>query len=173
MSSKTSTKPKKSKAQEKPEQSEVKAKVTTAPEPQPESAPEPVSAHEQDHDHEQKHDLTLSDIKILLDALTTTILEHSNQIAELQDALARKRKPTRNSKVQIRDKQTGKTYPSKNNCYQSLLKAGELKALVDKGVFGPDPAKNTFGWYVLVREWPERFEEVQAQGDDGARGQDK
>ena len=148
MSNKAPTKPKKSKAQEKPE-----------------NAPEPVSAHEP----EQEQDLTLSDIKAILNSLTSTVLEHSNQIAELQEALARKRKPTRNSKVQIRDKQTGKTYPSKNNCYQSLLKAGELKALVDKGVFGPDPAKNTFGWYALVREWPDRFEEVQAQGDDGAR----
>jgi hypothetical protein len=35
-----------------------------------------------------------------------------------------------------------------------------LKALVDKGLFGDIPEKNTFGWYVLVREWPDRFEEV-------------
>jgi len=58
------------------------------------------------------------------------------------------------------DKQTGEIYPSKNNAYQSLLKSGELKDLVDKGVFGPVPEKNTFGWYILVRMLPDRFEEV-------------
>ena len=67
---------------------------------------------------------------------------------------------TINGKVQIKDTQTGAVYPSKNNAYQSLLKSGELKGLVDKGLFGPDPEKNTFGWYTLQREWPDRFEEV-------------
>ena len=55
-----------------------------------------------------------------------------------------------NGKVQIRDKQTGTIYPSKNNAYQTLLKSGELKDLVDKGIFGDIPEKNTFGWYALV-----------------------
>jgi len=83
-------------------------------------------------------------------------------VAELQDALARKRKPVASTgRVQICDKTTGEIYPSKNNAYQSLLKAGDLKALVAKGVFGDDPPKNTFGWYALVRELPERFEEIQ------------
>ena len=82
-------------------------------------------------------------------------------VAELQETLARKRKPVRtNGKVQILDKQTGEIYPSKNNAYQTLLKSGALKELTDKGVFGDNPQKNTFGWYVLAREWPERFEEV-------------
>jgi len=103
----------------------------------------------------------LSDIKLMLDALTATVLDHTRQIAELQETLARKRKPVPNGKVQIRDKKTGTVYPSKNNCYQSLLKSGELKDLVDKGGFGDIPAKNTFGWYSLVREWPDRFEEVK------------
>jgi len=104
----------------------------------------------------------LSDIKLILDALTATVLDHTRQIAELQEALARKRKPvSSNGKVQIRDKKTGTTYPSKNNAYQTLLKSGELKELVDKGVFGDIPAKNTFGWYALVRELPDRFEEVK------------
>jgi hypothetical protein len=89
-------------------------------------------------------------------------MEHSGTIVELEQAIARKRKPVAsNGKIQIRDKQTGTVYPSKNNAYQSLLKAGELKSLVDKGLFGDVPEKNTFGWYVLVREWPDRFEEVQ------------
>ncbi len=104
----------------------------------------------------------LSDIKLILDALTATVLDHTRQIAELQETLARKRKPvSSNGKVQIRDKKTGTTYPSKNNAYQTLLKSGELKDLVDKGIFGDNPAKNTFGWYALVRELPDRFEEVK------------
>ncbi len=104
----------------------------------------------------------LSDIKLILDALTATVLDHTRQIAELQETLARKRKPSAsNGKVQILDKQTGQVFPSKNNAYQTLLKSGELKDLVDKGVFGDIPAKNTFGWYALVRELPDRFEEVK------------
>ena len=103
----------------------------------------------------------LSDIKLILDALTATVLDHTRQIVELQEAMARKRKPVPNGKVQILDKQTGEIYPSKNNAYQTLLKSGELKDLVDKGVFGDIPEKNTFGWYALVRELPDRFEEVK------------
>ena len=103
-----------------------------------------------------------SDIKPLLDTLIAKVLDHTRQIAELQETLARKRKPVAsNGKVQILDKQTGEIYPSKNNAYQTLLKSGELKELVDKGVFGDNPAKNTFGWYALVRELPDRFEEVK------------
>jgi hypothetical protein len=61
-------------------------------------------------------------------------------IVHLQEAIARKREPPlSNGKIQIRDKQTGQVYPSKNNAYQSLLKAGELKSLVDKCLFGDVP----------------------------------
>jgi hypothetical protein len=82
-------------------------------------------------------------------------------IVHLQEAIARKRRPVAsNGKVKILDKHTRTIYPSKNNAYQSLLKSGELEPLVDQGVFGPVPEKNTFGWYVLAREWPDRFEEV-------------
>jgi hypothetical protein len=96
-----------------------------------------------------------------ISTLKAAITDHANLILQIQEALARKRKPVHsNGKVQIRDKQTGTIYPSKNNVYQSLLKSGELKDLVDKGVFGPTPEKNTFGWYTLKREWPDRFEEV-------------
>jgi hypothetical protein len=76
--------------------------------------------------------------------------------------VAMKRRPPANSnKVQIRDKQTNKLYPSKNSVYQNLLKAGELKDLVDKGIFGNEPLKNTFGVYALFRAYPDRFEEVR------------
>lgn len=98
-----------------------------------------------------------------LQAVKQIVSEHGQQIADIQEALARKRKPVANGKIQIKDKKTGETYPSKNNCYQSLLKGGELKELVDKGVFGDNPKKNTFGWYALVREWPDRFEEVKSE----------
>lgn len=90
-----------------------------------------------------------------LQAVKQIIQEHGQQIADIQEVLARKRKPVANGKIQIKDKKTSKIYPSKNNCYQSLLKSGELKDLVDKGVFGPTPEKNTFGWYMLVREIPD------------------
>jgi len=85
-------------------------------------------------------------------------------VKELQDTLTHKRRPVQsNGKVQIKDKLTGKVYPSKNNAYQSLLKAGELKELVDKGVFGPDPAKNSFGCYTMFRYYPDRFEAVEPE----------
>ena len=92
------------------------------------------------------------------------VADHSSLMAELQEIIIRKRKPVAsNGKVQIKDKKTGTLYPSKKNCYQSLLKSGALKALVDKGAFGDIPQKNSFGWYSLVREWPDRFEEVKPE----------
>ena len=113
----------------------------------------------------------LSDIKLILDALTATILDHTRQIAELQEAMARKRKPVPNGKIQILDKQIGTVFPSKNNAYQTLLKSGELKELVDKGIFGDNPEKNTFGWYALVREWPDRFEEVKPEQSEEVKSE--
>lgn len=106
-----------------------------------------------------------------LQAVKQIVSEHGQQIADIQEVLAQKRKPTSNSKVQIMDKKTGKTYPSKNNCYQSLLKGGELKELVDKGIFGGNPEKNTFGWYALVREWPDRFEEMKQEQSEKVKSE--
>ena len=141
-----------------------KAQAPKPEEPQPQETPstevqpEPESPQPRPKTVEPK----LSDIKMILDALTATVLDHTREIAELQEAMARKRKPVAsNGKVQILDKQTGQVFPSKNNAYQTLLKSGELKDLVDKGVFGDIPEKNTFGWYALVRELPDRFEEVK------------
>jgi hypothetical protein len=111
-----------------------------------------------------KPPLTLASLSNELETIKQVISEQGQKIVELQEALARKRKPVAsNGKVQVKDKQTGQVYPSKNNAYQSLLKTGELKDLVDKGLFGPVPEKNTFGWYVLIREWPDRFEEVKEE----------
>ena len=105
---------------------------------------------------------TLESLYQEIQSLKTLALHHSNLISNLQEALSRKRKPvSSNGKIQIKDKATGKVYPSKNNAYQSLLKSGDLKHLVDKGIFGTEPSKNTFGWYVLEREYPDRFEEIK------------
>ena len=131
------------------EQSEAKASEeleATHPEPTPTLKPR----------------LNLAHLSLEIDSLKQTVQDHSQQILALQEALARKRKPAPNGKIQICDKQTGKVYTSQNSCYRSLLKAGELKELTDAGVFGPAPEKNTFGWYALVRAWPDRFEEVKA-----------
>jgi len=111
----------------------------------------------------QEEPLTLEGIQKELNSLKELVLDHAQQITSLQDALTRKRKPTSNGKIQILDKITGEVYPSKNQAYQTLLKSGELKELVDKGIFGPEPEKNTFGWYALVRAWPDRFEEKKAE----------
>jgi hypothetical protein len=97
-----------------------------------------------------------------LSALKQVVDQQSLQIKQLMETPARQRKPpTSNGKVQIKDTLTGKIYPSKNNVYQSLLKAGELDDLVKQGVFGSDPAKNSFGCYNLFRAYPGRFVEVK------------
>lgn len=107
--------------------------------------------------------LTMVSLKAELDELRTLIQTLTTQMADVQSQLALKRKPTANSKIQIRDKQTGKVYKSKNNVYQTMLKASELKDLVEKGIFGDIPEKNTFGVYALFRAYPDRFEEVHEQ----------
>ena len=106
-----------------------------------------------------------------IQAVKQIVQEHGQQIAGIQEALARKRKPVANGKIQIKDKKTGKVYPSKNATYQSLLKAGELKELVDKGIFGDDPKKNTFGWYALVRALPDRFSEVKTEQNEEVKSE--
>jgi hypothetical protein len=107
--------------------------------------------------------LTMASLKAEIDDLRTLVQTLTNQIADVQSQLALKRKPTANNKIQIRDKQTGKIYKSKNSVYQTMLKAGELKDLVEKGIFGDVPEKNTFGVYALFRAYPDRFEEVHEQ----------
>ena len=135
------------------------SKVETPKEEQPKE----VTPTSQAEVAKQQEPLTLEGIQKELNDLKELVSDHANQIASLQDTLARKRKPTPNGKIQILDKITGEVYPSKNQAYQMLLKAGELKDLVDKGVFGLEPEKNTFGWYALVRAWPDRFEEKKVE----------
>jgi hypothetical protein len=110
-----------------------------------------------------KPKLSIGSLKSEVDELRALIQTLTTEIADVRSQLALKRKPTAYGKVQIRDKQTGKIYKSKNNVYQTMLKAGELKDLVEKGIFGDVPEKNTFGVYALFRAYPERFEEVHDQ----------
>ena len=150
-----------------PETEEVETDAATTADTQPVDS-QPVEAHVEEAQPEEPtpdpaKPMTLADIQKVVEALATTVTEHTDQIGELQESASRKRKPMRNGKVQIKDTKTGKTYPSKNNTYQSWLKAGELKDLVDKGVFGDDPAKNNFGWFALTRAMPGRFEEIQPE----------
>ncbi len=162
MSQKTTTK--QTAKKEEPKQPVSQAESTTVQKPQSEKGvPKSEEVKVEGALKPEAGEPKLRDIKLILDALTATVLDHTRQIAELQEALARKRKAVSNGKIQIKDKQTGKVYPSKNNCYQSLLKAGELKDLVAQGIFGENPEKNTFGWYALVREWPDRFKEVKVE----------
>ena len=108
--------------------------------------------------------LTLEYLQDEIKALLEVVSEQASVIAQVQETLARKRKPViSNGKVQIRDTLTGTVYKSKNNVYQTMLKAGDLNELVAKGVFGDLPEKNTFGVYALFRAWPDRFEEVAAE----------
>ncbi len=153
-----------------PQPEEAKTEAESAPTeletPNPEKI-EPASKPETSKPAAVKP-LTMVYLNSEIEALKQIVSEHGQHIAELQEALARKRKAVPNGKVQIKDKQTGKVYPSKNNCYKTLLKSDDLKDLVDKGVFGDDPAKNSFGWYALVREMPDRFEEVKIGTEDQA-----
>jgi len=122
---------------------------TPAPAPVPPSKPKP---------------LTMTSLHSELDALRQIVDQQGLLIKQLMETPIRQRKPpVSNGKVQIKDTLTGKVYPSKNNVYQTLLKAGELEDLVKQGVFGPNPLKNSFGCYNLFRAWPNRFEEVHDQ----------
>ena len=142
----------------------VKTELTVEPaakvEPQPtvevvvESASAPV----------KPKPLTMTSLHAEIEELRKIVDGQATLIKQLLEAPVRQRKPpTSNGKVQIRDTKTEKIYPSKNNVYQSLLKAGELDDLVKQGVFGSDPAKNSFGCYNLFRAWPNRFEEVHGE----------
>jgi hypothetical protein len=105
----------------------------------------------------------MASLKVEVDELRTLIQTLTTQMADVQSQLSLKRKPTVNNKVQIKDTVTGKIYKSKNSVYQTMLKAGELRDLIEKNIFGPTPEKNTFGVYALFRAYPDRFEEVHDQ----------
>jgi hypothetical protein len=110
--------------------------------------------------------ITMLGIVKAIGILRDELAKQSAVVSMLAQELARKRKAVPNGKVQIKDTLTGKVYKSKNNAYKSLLGSGELAELVKQGVFGPDPAKNTFGWYALNRAFPNRFEEIKAESPE-------
>ena len=108
--------------------------------------------------------LTMISLHSELEELRQVVDQQAILIKQLMETPVKQRKPpTSNGKVQIKDTLTGKIYPSKNNVYQSLLKAGELDDLVKQGVFGSDPSKNSFGCYNLFRAYPNRFVEVKPE----------
>jgi len=119
--------------------------------------------------------VSLFDLYAILVELRALVHDQHEMLLTFQSAPV---KPTRRApmlpnggKVQVLDKTTGEVFPSKNGAYQTLLKRGALKELVDKNIFGAEPAKNSFGWYALKRAWPDRFEEqpvtpkVEGQGE--------
>jgi hypothetical protein len=114
--------------------------------------------------HIKAKPVTLVSLHAELEELRKVVDQQVIQIKLLMALPVRQRNPPlSNGKVQIQDTKTGKIYPSKNNVYQSLLKAGELEDLVKQGVFGSEPAKNSFGCYNLFRAYPNRFVEVKPE----------
>jgi hypothetical protein len=159
----------------------VKAKEEVkpvVPEPAPAAEPEPDESEADLHQSppepypdidtqlQEIEPLTLKNIVLAIGILRDELAKQGAVISMLAQELARKRKAVPNGKVQIKDTLTGKVYKSKNNAYKSLLASGELAELIKQGVFGPDPARNTFGWYALNRAFPGRFIEVKAEAPE-------
>ena len=137
---------------------------TPTPEPTPTPAPTPETKVEPPAtttSPSKPKPLTLASLKTDVDALNKCIQLMGLKLEDFEAFVALKRKPTNSSRIQIRDKVTGKIYKSKNSVYQTMLKAGELSDLVKAGIFGTSPEKNTFGVYALFRAYPDRFEEVR------------
>jgi len=59
-----------------------------APQPQESTSTEPKPESESPQPQPEAVEPKLSDIKLILDALTATVLDHTRQIAELQETLA-------------------------------------------------------------------------------------
>ena len=126
-------------------------------EPPKSTMPDGVAAWLTSPDIPSPHDFVqaLANLYKEIDAL-------KNEIAAVKEEMAHKRKPVANGRVQVKDTETGAIYKSKNAVYQSMLKAGSLDDLVKQGIFGADPAHNTFGVYALFRAFPGRFIEIKA-----------
>jgi hypothetical protein len=135
----------------------IKEEVALTPTPTPETKVEPPSTTPPS----KPKPLTLVSLKTDVDALNKCLQLMDLKLEGFEALVAMKRKPTNSSRIQIRDKVTGKIYKSKNSVYQTMLKAGELSDLVKAGAFGASPEKNTFGVYALFRAYPDRFEEVR------------
>jgi hypothetical protein len=114
--------------------------------------------------------LTLVSLKLDVDAMNKCIQQMNLQLKDFEAFVALKRRPPANSsRIQIRDKVTGKIYKSKNNTYQSMLRNGELQEMVEKKLLGDTPEKNNFGAFALFRFYPDRFEEVHEQEPESTK----
>jgi hypothetical protein len=161
------------------------AEASSTESPQGEQAPEQLlelepSAPKKPAEPPSPRDVSLFDLYVILVELRALVHDQHEMLIAFQNAPVKgtRRAPMlpNGGKVQVVDKTTGEVFPSKNGAYQTLLKRGALKELVAKGVFGDDPAKNSFGWYALKRAWPDRFEEqpvtpkTEGQGGPQANG---
>jgi hypothetical protein len=137
-------------------QAESTSTVELAPAVEP--VPETVEVVTKPEPPAKPKPLTMISLHAEIEELRKIVDGQATLIKQLMETPARQRKPpTSNGKVSILDTKTGKSYPSKNNVYQSLLKAGELDDLVKQGVFGSDPSHNSFGCYNLFRFYKDRF----------------
>lgn len=135
------------------------ASTTTTSEPTPTPAVETPAS--------KPKPLTLSSLHAELIELQQKFSEQSALIAQLLEGPVRQRKPvTSNDRKQVKDTVTGVIYKSQNAAYKALLVSGELKELIAKGVFGPNPEKNGWGCYQMFRSMPGRFEEIHAEVKD-------
>jgi hypothetical protein len=108
--------------EEKVTQPVLEVTPTPTPTPTPETKVEPPAATPPS----KPKPLTLVSLKTDVDALNKCLQLMDLKLEGFEALVAMKRRPPANSnKVQIRDKQTNKLYPSKNSVYQNLLKAGE------------------------------------------------
>jgi hypothetical protein len=154
-----------------PEQSEQgssagKGKPIEQTQPQETAAtptPEPGEPGEEPtHTPVQKY--KFYDILEELETIKAALFCHDQRLIDIESRLPKRRRstsPISRTRIQIRDKETGIVYPSQNNAYKTLLKNGDLKELVEKGIFGTEPERNSYGWFALKRAWPDRFEELR------------
>lgn len=154
----------------KPTKKESKLVVTPTPTPevvQPANVAPPEPVVEVKAPVEQPEPLTLESLQRAIQLLRQDFGTHTIKLEEILVLLAKKRKTPANGngKVAILDTATNVTYRSKNGTFRALLKEGKLDKLVEEGVFGPNPSKNSFAWYSLNRYYPGRFQEIKTDAD--------
>ncbi len=143
------------------------------PEGEPEAPPsagEPAPPQPSEQPQPEPMPVSLSDILNAINDVRQLLQDQHELLLTFQSAKRRAPMLPNGGKVQVVDKQTGEVFLSKNGTYKTLLKRGALKELVDKGIFGTEPEKNSFGWYALKRAWPDRFEEQAVSTSEGQSG---
>jgi hypothetical protein len=152
----------------KPGKKGAKSIVTPTPTPgvaQPVNVVTPEPIVEVKPPVEQPAPLTLESLQKAIQLLRVDFDTHTVKLEEILVLVSRKRKPgvNGNTRVSILDTVSNITYPSKNGTFRALLKEGKLDDLVAKGIFGPDPKRNSFAWYSLNRAYPNRFIEIHPE----------